>query len=132
MQCPCCCSFLPLHQDPLLEVPPRLNNKDLMNWKSTFRDPFHDNIAEQSAFCASLDAPALLFEGSFFLFFLLPLLALIVLYISMGLTICRYTITSSTTNSGFHQVGESGCSEQLLQQTEEHGSGNKSRLKPEE
>jgi len=52
-------------------------------------DPFHGNIAEQSAFCASLETPEFLFEGSFFLFFLLPLLALIVLYISMGLTISR-------------------------------------------
>ena len=132
MQCPCRCSFLPLHQDPLLEVPPHLNN-DLMNWKSPFRDPIHHNIAEQSAFCASLDTPEFIFEGSFFLFFFIPLLALIILYISMGLTIYRYTMTSSTTNSDFRQVGESGCKEQLLQQTEEHGgAGNKSLLKLEE
>jgi len=66
-----------------------------------WRDPFHDNIAEQSAFCASLDAPEYLFEGSFFIFFLLPLLALLLLYIRMGLTISR------STN---HDVRSSYCS----------------------
>ena len=103
----------------------------LLNWESPFRDPFHENIAEQSAFCGSLDIPEFLFEGSFFLFFLIPLLALIVLYVSMGLTISRCTITS-TTKSNLDQVSESGRKEQLLQQTEERGAGNKSRLKLKE
>ena len=80
-------TLLPLHQDPLLEVPPQNNNHTAD--KSLFRDPFHDNIAEQSASCGSLDIPEFLFEGSFLLFFLLPLLVLIALYISMGLTISR-------------------------------------------
>ena len=38
-------------------------NKGLVNNnESPFSDPFHGNVAEQSAFCASLDTPEFLFE----------------------------------------------------------------------
>ena len=127
MQRSCCFSLLPLHQDPLLEVSSDTLTKDLMNWESPFRDPFHHNIAEQSAFCASLDTPEFLFEGSFLLFFLLPLLALVVLYISMGLTISRCKFTTSQEEVEYCiQVRESRCEEQLLQHAEERPTGNKS------
>ena len=98
-------SLLPLHQDPLLEVSSDTLTIVVMIWESRLRDPFHHIIAEHSEFCASLDNPEFRFEGAFLLFFLLPLLALVVLYISMGLTIsrCKFTTSSKTKSKIIHR-----------------------------
>ena len=58
-----------------------------------------------------------IFEGSFLLFFLLPLIALVVLYISMGVTISRWENIALSSNVVEPQViwGGPGATE-LLQQ----------------
>ena len=52
-----------------------------------FRDPFSGAPVAQSAFCGMLDIPEMLYEMSSMVFFLVPMVALVVLYSRMGLKI---------------------------------------------
>ena len=53
----------------------------------TCRDPFHDQPVAASTFCGMLDIPSMLYEFSFTVFFLLPLVIMLFLYLRMGLRI---------------------------------------------
>ena len=50
---------------------------------------FNDEDVEASAFCGMLDQPMFLNEVSSCVFFLLPLLAMLFMYIMMGCTLSR-------------------------------------------
>ena len=52
-------------------------------------DPFSGSPVLQSAFCGMLDIPEMLYEISSLVFFLVPMVALVVLYTRMGLKIRR-------------------------------------------
>ena len=54
-----------------------------------FSDPFSGIPVLQSAFCGMLDIPEMLYEFSSLVFFLVPMVALVVLYTRMGLKIRR-------------------------------------------
>ena len=54
---------------------------------SICRDPFADQEVASSAFCGMLDIPVMLYELSSFVFFLIPLVMMVFLYMRMGIRI---------------------------------------------
>ena len=54
---------------------------------SICRDPFDGQEVASSAFCGMLDIPVMLYELSSFVFFLLPLVMMVFLYVRMGIRI---------------------------------------------
>ena len=54
---------------------------------SLFRDPFDGQEVASSAFCGMLEIPFMLYELSSFVFFLLPLVMMVFLYMRMGIRI---------------------------------------------
>ena len=69
-----------------------------------FRDPFFNKPVASSAFCGMLDIPFMLYELSSLVFFLLPLIAMVFLYLRMGLMIRQ----TSSQNLGQSRRGEEG------------------------
>ena len=49
-----------------------------------FRDPYSNEEVASSAFCAMLDIPPLLYEFSSIVFFVVPMVSLVVMYSMMG------------------------------------------------
>ena len=54
---------------------------------SIHRDPFGGQEVASSAFCGMLDIPVMLYELSSFVFFLIPLVVMVFLYVRMGMKI---------------------------------------------
>ena len=69
---------------------------------SICRDPYDGQEVASSAFCGMLDIPVMLYELSSFVFFLLPLVMMVFLYMRMGV---RIRITSAQ-NLGQSRQGD--------------------------
>ena len=73
---------------PFLGIPlcSSINEKLQLIFKEIigFRDPFSGDDVKSSAFCAMIDVPPYLYEFSSIVFFVVPMISLVVMYAIMG------------------------------------------------